>query len=275
MSGKLVGEVLDASARLQESGLPERAFHALVALAEKCHTDTRQGSVRWDHIRAGLYGASLSTAKRAVRDLKTAGLVTVIKRGFDNHHGNACAPIYRVEPLSERVTQVNQSLQDERVTQVTQSVGGERVNSGGPTGQIDGRTGHPGDPLDGSLDGSLDGGVPATAAPATPTTSIPEEGPSRKCPAHRHIDGWVEPNCRDCGRAKKNYPAEVAAEAECKRLAAEAKRAASAACPLRCDPNGFIETDDGLIRCTHNAASAPGGHLVAAQDAPLVHRVGQ
>ena len=109
MTGQLVGEVLAASGRLREQGLSERGFHALVAIAEKSSTGSRQGSVRWNHIRDGLYGASLSTAKRAVKDLKDAGLIRVIKRGFNNQNGRACAPIYEMAPLTERVTQVNHS----------------------------------------------------------------------------------------------------------------------------------------------------------------------
>ena len=110
MSGKIVGEVLDASARLKESGLPERAYHALVAIAEKCHTDTRQGSVRWDHIRAGLYGSSKRTAERAVAELKNAGLVTVVRVGFNNNRGRACAPIYAISTLTDTDTAMTQSV---------------------------------------------------------------------------------------------------------------------------------------------------------------------
>ncbi|MGH3637330.1 MAG: hypothetical protein ACRDTS_25240, partial [Mycobacterium sp.] len=47
MSGQLVGEVLAASGAFRAAGLSERGFHALVAIAEKCHTQSRQGSVPW------------------------------------------------------------------------------------------------------------------------------------------------------------------------------------------------------------------------------------
>jgi hypothetical protein len=82
MSGAIVGEVIAARPTLQARGLSERGFHALIAIAEKCHTQTRQGSVRWDHIRDGLYGASKRTAQRAVQDLTTAGVLRVVKSGF-------------------------------------------------------------------------------------------------------------------------------------------------------------------------------------------------
>ncbi len=193
-----MGEVIAASQRLRANGLTERGFHALIAIAEKCHTAKREGSVPWSHIRAGLYGASPSTAKRAVQDLKAAGLLRVIKRGFDNQNGRSCAPIYRIETLSEQVTQVTQSpttrtghsddpvAPTEQVTQVTQSTPpSERVKTGGRTGQIDDRTGqngdrtgHPGDLLNGSTNGSTNGPT-NQRGPRTTGTRLP--------------DGWQPP----------------------------------------------------------------------------------
>ncbi|MGD9619818.1 MAG: hypothetical protein AB7G47_04645 [Mycolicibacterium sp.] len=202
MSGQLVGEVLDASPALRASGLPERGFHALVAIAEKCHHESREGSVRWDHIRAGLYGASLATAKRAVKDLKTAGIVRVVKRGFDNQHGRVCAPIYRIGPLPERVTQMTQSHVSERVTQVNQSPGGEWVKSGGRMGHIGTRMGHPGDLLDGSIDGSLDGGR-AHARPAPTQIHDPGQEPPRYCPTH--MPYGTHEKCGPCGNHRTNH----------------------------------------------------------------------
>lgn len=189
MSGQLVGEVLDASGALQASGLSERGFHALVAIAEKCHTTTRQGSVRWDHIRAGLYGASLATAKRAIKDLKTAGIIRVIKRGFNNQHGRICAPIYQIAPLPERVTQVTQSLAGANGSHE----GGERVKPGGRMGQIRTRTGHPGDLLDGSIDGPIDGPLderePSTRGTRLPAGwKPPPELVAQMRADHPHID---------------------------------------------------------------------------------------
>lgn len=169
MSGQLVGEVIAAAAELKSRGLSERGFHALIAIAEKCHAETRQASIPWSHIRDGLYGASLSTAKRAIADLKRAEALRVVKRGFDNHAGRIAAPIYEILELSDDDTQVSASPEPtghpsepfgrrgERVTQVTQSLGGERVKPGGRTGQIGERTGHPGDLLNGSTNGSTNG----------------------------------------------------------------------------------------------------------------------
>ena len=190
MSGQLVGEVIAASAALQKRGLSQRGFHALIAIAEKCHTQTRQGSVRWDHICDCIYGASLSTAQRAVKDLKSAGAIRVVKRGFNNQHGRICAPIYQIEPLGDTSSGVScesVSATTEHVTQVTQSPpvrtghpgdaigGGRTCQTRGRTRQIGGRTGHPGDLLDGPLDGPLDGGSSPQSG-----TALDEPQPSTK-----------------------------------------------------------------------------------------------
>jgi len=109
MSGQLVGEVIAASHAFRAAGLSERGFHALVAITEKCHTQTRQGSVPWKHIRKGLFGASKRTAERAVQDLKTFGAIRVVKCGFNNNAGRVCAPIYEIESLTDTDTQVTRS----------------------------------------------------------------------------------------------------------------------------------------------------------------------
>ena len=241
MSGQLVGEVIAAAYALQKRGLSERGFHALIAIAEKCQTQTRRGSVRWDHIRDGLYGASLSTAKRAVTDLKTVGAIRVLKRGFDNQHGRICAPLYQIEPLADTdiwVSCESASATSERVTQVTQSstartihpddpIGGgangsnqvgERVKPGGERVKPGGRTGYPDDPLDGPIDGPIDG-----ESSPTPGTSPPEPQPSTNdspliCfaeeqdndteppPCPRHPNGTGD-NCGACGTARRNHDA--------------------------------------------------------------------
>jgi hypothetical protein len=237
VSGQLVGEVIDAADRLKSSGLSERGFHALLAIAEKCHTTSRQGSVRWDHIRAALYWASMSTAKRAVHDLRSAGLVKVIKRGFDNHAGRACAPIYEIAPLPERVTQVTQSPDPERVTQVTQSPEGERVKTEGRTGQIGGRTGHLGDLLDVSIDGSLD----VCAADAAPQpASTPQPNPY----CAEHMPWGTEDDCRKCGRARTRHERWLADKPAHDREVAQARERARKNCHL-CAGHGWVLGSDG------------------------------
>lgn len=106
MSGQLVGEVITASDTLRSLGVSARGFQALIAIAEKANTSTRQASVRWDHIRATQYGTSLSTAKRAVKELLDGGYVRKIRRGFNNQQGRSAAPIYELPPLPVRADTV-------------------------------------------------------------------------------------------------------------------------------------------------------------------------
>lgn len=120
MSGQLVGEVIAASDSLRAQGLSERGFHALIAIAEKAHTQSRQASVPWIHISAGLYGASKRTAERAVQDLKTVGILRVVRPGFKNQHG-AQAPIYEIRPVSDTDSQVSASAWDGADIQVSAS----------------------------------------------------------------------------------------------------------------------------------------------------------
>jgi hypothetical protein len=152
VSGQLVGEVIAASAELKERGLSERGFHALIAIADRCGTQTRQGSVAWSYISAGLYDASKRTAERAVQDLKRIGVLRVVKPGFNNNHGRMCAPIYEVQALTDTDTQVSASI------------GGDTDKSGDRYRQIGDRYRHPGVVLNGSTNGSTN----AAAAVCTP-----------------------------------------------------------------------------------------------------------
>ena len=146
--------------------------------------------MRWNHIRDGLYGASLSTAKRAVKDLKDAGLIRVIKRGFNNQNGRACAPIYEMAPLTERVTQVNHSP-SERTGQTEERTSQTEER----TGQTEERTSHPGDLLDGSIDGPIDKGE------RSPFTDDLE--PRHFCDAH--MPHGTGESCRRCKTHRINH----------------------------------------------------------------------
>lgn len=206
-----MGEVIAASERLRNGGLSERGFYALVAIAEKCHTKTREGSVRWDHIRNGLYGASKRTAERAVHDLKSAGLVSVVLRGFNNNHGRSCAPIYRIAPLTDTDTQVSSSP----TTDTDRP--GDRYRQNGD------RYRHLGVVLDGSLDGSLDG------------------EPSRYCGIHPK---GTEKNCGPCGTARLEHKKWETEKAERDRQAREARGAARLRCNL-CAGTFWLIGSDG------------------------------
>lgn len=235
MSGQLVGEVISAAVQLQDRGLTARGFQALIAIAEKCHSDTRQGTVPWSWIRQCQFGSSLSTAKRGVRSCKEIRAVRVVKRGFDNQNGRSCAPIYELLPLTEQVTQVNHSVGD-RTGHSDEPFAPDRTGQiGDRTGQIEDRTGHPGDLLNGSINGSLNGG-----APRHPNEPEPVE-PSRYC--QRHPEGTSD-RCRDCGTARVVHERWTTELAEHRRQVADAERAAVAACPL-CDDHRWRLGPDG------------------------------
>lgn len=150
MSGQLVGEVIVASETLRVRGVSERAFQALIAIAEKANTNTRQASVRWDHIRAVQYGTSLSTAKRAVKELEDAGYVRKIKRGFNNQQGRSAAPVYELVRPDNHVMSGRTSRDTNGSSIVTHSGGTEQVTQDDPVATRTGnllvshpdRTGH-------------------------------------------------------------------------------------------------------------------------------------
>jgi len=189
VSGQLVGEVIAAAAELKSRGLSERGFYALIAIAEKCHTDSRQGSVPWAHIQSGLYGSSKRTSQRAVHDAQCAGLLRVVKTGFNNNHGRVCAPIYEIPPLGERInqatqspptdddTQASQSPPTDDDTQVSQSHGDRSRQNEDRSRQNEDRSRHLGVVLNGSINGSTNGRE-SGAAPIEPldVEAVPEPG---------------------------------------------------------------------------------------------------
>lgn len=231
MSGQIVGEVIDAAEAGHLDDLSSNAFDALIVIADRAHTDTRQGSVRAGRIAAAIRrpnapwtttaAASQSTVERAIKELKGAGWVSVVKRGFNNNHGRAQAPVYEVAPFPS-------SMVTETVTSapVVQGDGnGEAFpsnhrpfpsNGGGvPVTQGDDLTVFP--------DGSLDGGSAREAEPAPsqgggfaddPPKDQPTPEPPRRCPKHVNWDtarhGKVPdcPGCRDAREAHKRWQAD-------------------------------------------------------------------
>lgn len=111
MSGQLVGEVLDAAEAGALDDLSSNAFVALIVIADRAHTATRQASVRAARIAAAIRvppaqgtsgrtaAASQRTVERAIAELKDAGRVSVAQRGFNNGCGKARAPVYNLAPL--------------------------------------------------------------------------------------------------------------------------------------------------------------------------------
>lgn len=274
MSGQLVGEVLAAAAFLRSQGVPKRGFDALLAIAEKARTDNRQASVRWEHIQAALYErASLSTAKRAVADLRTAGVIRVVRRGFDNQNGHACAPIYEIASLKD-LGSANNTTPTERLTQMTRSVNGRTAHPDDPfdqeriarpddpfgqgrTDQIRDRTDHPGDPLDGSIDGKEGGSPNSGTSPAAPSRSTPPtkftaNGKRPRCANHAHIAKDADvPKCVHCMNLR--LAAEAAEQAERQRNADDYARIRD--CP-DCDGHHWLLGADRTpltppVRCDH------------------------
>jgi hypothetical protein len=155
VSGQLVGDVISASHTLRARGVSERGFHALIAIAEKASASDRTASVRWDHIRAGLYGASKRTAQRAVGDLIGAGLIRVVEVGFTNQHASR-APIYEILRMVDDDTCGATSTQQDRATHVSSSRRVDSDKSEGGSRQIASGSRHLGVLLDVSSDGSFD-----------------------------------------------------------------------------------------------------------------------
>ncbi len=90
----MVGQVIAAVPELRARGVTRPAFMALVAIAEKCHPETR-ASVPLSWIQNALYGASTSTARRAIKELVAAELVRVVLPGFRNRF-DWRAPVYEL-----------------------------------------------------------------------------------------------------------------------------------------------------------------------------------
>lgn len=221
MSGKIVGEVLAAAPRLRDMGLSERSFHALVAIAEKCHHQTRQGSVRWDHIRNGLYGASKRTAERAVHELRDAGLVTVSATGYGNQH-MARAPIYRVAALPVTDIAVSESpppLTDTVVSESSESAYRQHKSA---YRQTESAYRHLGVVLDGPIDGPIDG------------------EPPRYCPDHPND---TDRKCGPCKTARLKHEQWQAEQTEQAAQDREARKRAREDCNI-CGGYWYVLGDD-------------------------------
>ncbi|OBB07554.1 hypothetical protein [Mycolicibacterium conceptionense] len=234
-----MGEVLAASDELQARELSPRAFHALVAIAEKAGVHDREASVRWDHIRAGLYGASKRTAERAVEELKAAGLISVVRPGFKNQHA-AQAPVYRVLALVDHDTQVSVSKEEDHDTQVSVSGSVDTDKSELDTDKTASGYRHPGVVLDGSLDGSIDG-------------ARARLGDEPRCERHRDPVIFPRPpSCPDCRNVRKTREAEQRATAIREAAERDHRAAMRQQCP-DCQGTNWITDDDGepIKKCDH------------------------
>jgi hypothetical protein len=123
MSGQLVGEVLDAAEAGQLDKLSRPAFCALMAVAERCHHSNRQGTVRRARIQAAIFERNgYRTASRAIRELKDAGLIRVVRRGYKAPNGDTASPIYElVEFGTPKVSEASDEADEAWDIQVSQA----------------------------------------------------------------------------------------------------------------------------------------------------------
>lgn len=283
MSGQLVGEVLGARAE-HLADLTQAETLALVAIAEKCHVDSRQGSVRLAYIQAAI-GKSQRTVVRTLGQLKDRGLIRVVKRGYKSH-GVARASVYELALLAPpRVAQAGGSgyaTQDGATTSdvltpnpdvLTPSMGG--VLDGPCDGSLDGSAGARGaaptldpgqfrnDPLEAQSTIRSTSPAAAIAAPdlmALPVPPIhwpddyPRPEPPVRCPKHANHHGWLQETCPPCGTADKAHKAWGAKRAQWRKDRAAAIQAWIAACD-QCDEAGWLMDDpeDELpaVKCLH------------------------
>jgi hypothetical protein len=243
MSGQLVGEVLDAAEAGHLDGLSQGDLLALVAIAEKCGTENRQGSVRIGRIQAAM-GKSKRTAVRALERLKQRGHIHVVKRGFKSH-GVARASIYGLNVLAP--PKVAQATDDACATQDGVSPNVLAPKRPCACAKSECACATQGGVLDGSIDGSIDGGACATdganvPANPEPPQEIPEEEqpePPEYCPAH--MPHGTDGKCGPCGSYRKHHGKWLARRDEQIRL-----------CGL-CDVRGYVGLRAGpFINCPHS-----------------------
>lgn len=207
MSGQLVGEVLDAAEAGQLDGLSRPAFAALLAIAERCHHISRQGTVRNGRIRAAIHeGNSVRTARRAIRELKDASLIRVVTRGYKAPNGEAKSSMYELlELVPPKAAEASNELVPPKLAQATDQA---CAKSGEACAKSERACAAQGGTIDGSLDGSLDGGACASDEPNVPASperpqeisdeqpQPPDPEPDRYCADHMP-DGTDE-KCGPC-----------------------------------------------------------------------------
>lgn len=251
MSGQLVGEVLAARAE-HLADLTQAQTLALVAIAEKCHAESREGSVRVSHIQA-VIGKSRRTAVRTLEQLKGRGLIRVVKRGYKSH-GVARASIYGLSVLAP--LKMAQSTEGACATQ-DGATNGHALAPNRSVLAPNPRVVAPsmGGAHDGSLDGSLDGGARGPADVVTGPPGYrelpPDPEPSRTCPRHPADDT----PCRTCQAAREKHDAWKTRQIARRRALAELQAADIGDC-LDCDTEGWFLGSDGTpcepsMKCVH------------------------
>lgn len=241
MNGQLVGEVLDAIEDGRLTGLSGVDKWALIIIAEKCHSVTRQGSVRIDRI-AAVTGAVRRTVQRSMVRLKERDLVRVVKRGYVSPKtGEGHANVYELLPIRANQaatqacdTQGDTCIDREHVTNTPKHVTNrpKRVTPMDVT-------------HDGLSDGLSDGGAHAQAHDAA----------ALRCP--KHPDGNSEEPCRDCMRVRHHQEQQQRNASEERRRLGRERRTAIDGCGL-CDEFGWLRDIEPLRRCTHSTIPTTG-----------------
>jgi hypothetical protein len=200
MSGQLVGEVIAASPQLRAGGLSRNGFLALIAIAEKCHHQTRQGTVRRSWIQAAIYsGNSTRTAERAVRELRDAKLIDVLKRGYKAPNQKALSTMYELLELPPPI--VADANGEAPATHEWRELAAAK--SGEAAAKSDQAAATQSGGLDGSTDGSTDGGAREAERTDQPDSGPPDWAtPPRKCRKHPNGYEHGEP-CRRCAVLRK------------------------------------------------------------------------
>jgi hypothetical protein len=192
MSGQLVGEVLDAAEAGLLDGLSPAAFHALLAIAERCHHITRQGTVHKPRIQAAIHAHNSSrTADRAIRALKDAGRIRIVKRGYKAPNGATAPPIYELLTLPKlsppKVAEASRQA-FAKTGQNPDEAFAKSEEAFAKTGQAFATQG--GD-LNGSINGSSNGEVPPYAPePETVSPQSVTRGRGKTLAPLDHIDGY-------------------------------------------------------------------------------------
>jgi hypothetical protein len=194
MSGQLVGEVLDAAEAGLLNGLSPPAFHALLAIAERCHHITRQGTVHKPRIQAAIHTHNSSrTADRAIRALKDAGRIRIVKRGYKAPNGASAPPIYELLTLPKLSPPKVAKASRQAFAKTGQNPAEAFAKSEEAFAKTEQAFATQGGDLNGSINGSSNGEVPPY--PPKPETASPQSvtkgGGKTPTPAELdHIDGY-------------------------------------------------------------------------------------
>lgn len=264
MSGKLVGRVLDAAETGHLDHISRAAFHALIAIAERCLDSTHQGYAHTRRIQAAIRsGNSRRSALRAIRELKAAGLVRVVERGYRLPTGQSRSNLYELTlapPTDASATQDGATANHVGATQdgatdLDASATQDGSNDADASAKIDDASaiyGHAsaiqGGALNGIVDGRVDGGRRGCAVAALPPPPTLRPEPDRHCPKH---PGGTTESCPPCGAARKDNERWVEERHDHQRRIGQTLRRTVDSCD-QCDDEAWYLDGQGLptnVKC--------------------------